>query len=90
MSQHSAFPILVNATIIRLHNLARRSIEISILRALRQESSRIVVRPTIVNATQAEYWDAPAGWVAKTIGFVKAVTTGERENLTENAKLNLR
>jgi general stress protein 26 len=43
-----------------------------------------------VNATHAEYWDAPAGWVAKTIGFVKAATTGKTENLTENAKLDLR
>jgi general stress protein 26 len=43
-----------------------------------------------VSATKAEYWDAPAGWVAKTIGLVKAVTTGEKENSTENAKLNLR
>ncbi len=31
-----------------------------------------------VTVEQAEYWDAPAGWVAKTMGLVKAVTTGER------------
>lgn len=43
-----------------------------------------------VNAIKAEYWDAPAGWIAKTMGFVKAATTGDREDLTENAKLNLR
>jgi general stress protein 26 len=43
-----------------------------------------------VNANKAEYWDAPAGWVAKTIGFVKAATTGEREDLTENKKLDLK
>ena len=42
-----------------------------------------------VNATKAEYWDAPAGWVAKTVGFVKAVTTGETEDLTENKKITL-
>ena len=42
-----------------------------------------------VKATKAEYWDAPAGWVAKTVGFVKAAVTGEKENMTENAKLDL-
>jgi general stress protein 26 len=42
-----------------------------------------------VNVDKAEYWDAPAGWIAKTIGFVKAATTGEKANLTENAKINL-
>ncbi|MGG6264498.1 pyridoxamine 5'-phosphate oxidase family protein [Leptolyngbya sp. AN03gr2] len=42
-----------------------------------------------VNAIKAEYWDAPAGWIAKTIGFVKAATTGETEDSTEYAKLNL-
>lgn len=43
-----------------------------------------------VTATQAEYWDAPASWVAKTVSFVKAVTTGKPENLTKNAKIDLR
>ena len=43
-----------------------------------------------VSASKAEYWDAPASWVAKTVGFVKAVTTGEKEDLTENVKLNLK
>jgi len=42
-----------------------------------------------VTVEQAEYWDAPAGWVAKTIGFVKAVTTGERAKTSENAKMDL-
>jgi general stress protein 26 len=42
-----------------------------------------------VTATKAEYWDAPASWVAKTVGFIKAATTGEPENLTKNAKLDL-
>lgn len=42
-----------------------------------------------VRVEQAEYWDAPAGWVAKTIGFVQAVTTGERAKTSENAKINL-
>jgi general stress protein 26 len=43
-----------------------------------------------VKATKAEYWDAPAGWVAKTVGFVKAAVTGEQENMTENAKIDLK
>lgn len=43
-----------------------------------------------VSATKAEYWDGPAGWVAKTYGFVKATVTGDREDLTENAKVDLR
>lgn len=38
----------------------------------------------------AEYWDAPAGWVAKTIGFVKAAATGEKASSGENAKLDLK
>lgn len=43
-----------------------------------------------VTASKAEYWDAPASWVAKTVGFVKAATTGKKEDLTENVKLNLK
>jgi len=42
-----------------------------------------------VTVEQAEYWDAPAGWVAKTLGFVQAVTTGERAKTSENAKVDL-
>lgn len=42
-----------------------------------------------VTATKGEYWDAPAGWVAKAVGFVKAATTGDREDLTENQKIEL-
>lgn len=38
----------------------------------------------------AEYWDAPAGWVAKTIGFVKAAATGEQASSGEHEKLNLK
>ncbi len=41
-----------------------------------------------VTATHAEYWDAPASWVAKAVGFVKAATTGEKDNSTEHAKVN--
>lgn len=43
-----------------------------------------------ITVETAEYWDAPAGWVAKTIGFVKAVTTGKPANSGENEKLNLK
>lgn len=42
-----------------------------------------------VTVEQAEYWDAPAGWVAKTIGLVQAVTTGEKAKTSENAKISL-
>jgi general stress protein 26 len=42
-----------------------------------------------VTATKGEYWDAPAGWVAKAVGFVKAAVTGDRERMTENAKVDL-
>ena len=42
-----------------------------------------------VNAIKAEYGDAPASWVAKTVGFIKAATIGEPENMTENAKIDL-
>lgn len=38
----------------------------------------------------AEYWDAPASWVAKTIGFVREATTGEKADGGENEKLNLK
>jgi general stress protein 26 len=43
-----------------------------------------------VTATSAEYWDAPASWVAKTVGFVKAAISGDRENSTQNAKVDLK
>ncbi|MBD2256510.1 pyridoxamine 5'-phosphate oxidase family protein [Pseudanabaena sp. FACHB-2040] len=42
-----------------------------------------------INVSQAEYWDAPAGWVAKTVGFAKALATGEKAQSGENAKINL-
>ena len=42
-----------------------------------------------VNTTTAEYWDAPASWVAKAVGFVKAATTGEPDTSTEHAKVDL-
>ena len=43
-----------------------------------------------VTVETAEYWDAPADWIAKTIGFVKAATTGKPANSGENEKLNLK
>ncbi|MBD1909795.1 MULTISPECIES: pyridoxamine 5'-phosphate oxidase family protein [unclassified Leptolyngbya] len=42
-----------------------------------------------ITVEQAEYWDSPAGWVAKTLGFIKATATGERAGSGENAKINL-
>ena len=42
-----------------------------------------------VSTSKAEYWDSPASWVAKTVGFVKAAVTGDRADLTENAKVSL-
>jgi general stress protein 26 len=43
-----------------------------------------------VTVVRAEYWDAPAGWVAKTLGFVKATTTGQPAKSGDHAKLNLK
>ncbi|MBD1996454.1 pyridoxamine 5'-phosphate oxidase family protein [Leptolyngbya sp. FACHB-541] len=43
-----------------------------------------------VNVNKAEYWDAPAGWVAKTIGLAKSIATGERSNPADNVKLDLK
>jgi general stress protein 26 len=42
-----------------------------------------------VTATNGEYWDAPASWVAKAVGFAKAATTGEPDTSTENVKVDL-
>jgi general stress protein 26 len=42
-----------------------------------------------VNVVKAEYWDAPSGWVAHTIGLVKAIATGEKASSGENEKINL-
>jgi general stress protein 26 len=41
-----------------------------------------------VRIEKAEYWDAPSGFVAHTIGLVKAITTGEKPSVGENEKLN--
>jgi general stress protein 26 len=43
-----------------------------------------------ITVETAEYWDAPASWVAKTIGFVKAATTGKPANSGENKRLDLK
>ncbi|MBD2038970.1 pyridoxamine 5'-phosphate oxidase family protein [Leptolyngbya sp. FACHB-321] len=43
-----------------------------------------------ISVEKAEYWDAPAGWVAKAIGFATAVTTGEKANPAEHEKIDLR
>ncbi len=43
-----------------------------------------------VSVETAEYWDSPAGWVAKTLGFIKAAATGEQASSGENEKLNLK
>lgn len=43
-----------------------------------------------VSAERAEYWDAPAGIVAKTIGFVKAATTGQPAGSGEHEQLTLK
>ena len=43
-----------------------------------------------VSVEKEEYWDSPSGWVAKTIGFIKAATTGESAGSGENEKINLK
>ncbi|MBW4539196.1 MAG: pyridoxamine 5'-phosphate oxidase family protein [Myxacorys chilensis ATA2-1-KO14] len=43
-----------------------------------------------VSVEKAEYWDSPAGVVAKTIGFIKAATTGEPASSGDNQKINLK
>ncbi|NDJ19180.1 pyridoxamine 5'-phosphate oxidase family protein [Myxacorys almedinensis] len=43
-----------------------------------------------VSVEKAEYWDSPSGIVAKTIGFVKAATTGEATTIGENEKFDLK
>lgn len=43
-----------------------------------------------VHVQKAEYWDAPSGFVAHTIGLVKAIATGEKANVGENQKVTLK
>jgi general stress protein 26 len=42
-----------------------------------------------VEATQAEYWDAPNGKVVQALGFAKALLTGKSYEGAENEKLDL-
>lgn len=42
-----------------------------------------------VAVEQAEYWDAPSSTIAQTIGFLKALATGEKADVGENEKINL-
>lgn len=42
-----------------------------------------------VTVEQAEYWDSPSGWVVKTLGFVQAMTTGDRAKMSDNARIEL-
>ncbi|ARV57739.1 general stress protein [Nostocales cyanobacterium HT-58-2] len=43
-----------------------------------------------VHVEEAEYWDAPSGFVAHTIGLVKAIATGEKANVGEHEKVSLK
>lgn len=42
-----------------------------------------------VEATQAEYWDAPNGKVVQLVGFAKALLTGQQFQGGENEKVDL-
>ncbi|MBW4472460.1 MAG: pyridoxamine 5'-phosphate oxidase family protein [Stenomitos rutilans HA7619-LM2] len=42
-----------------------------------------------VTVEKAEYWDAPSGFVAHTLGLLKAVTTGKPAEGGENKKMSL-
>lgn len=42
-----------------------------------------------VSVSKAEYWDSPGGFVAHTIGLVKALATGTTYDGGENKKINL-
>ena len=42
-----------------------------------------------VSVEQAEYWDAPSSKIAQTIGFLKALATGEKADVGENEKIKL-
>lgn len=43
-----------------------------------------------VTVEQAEYWDAPSGFIANTISFAKAIAAGTTAHPGENEKLNLK
>jgi general stress protein 26 len=42
-----------------------------------------------VAVEQVEYWDAPSSTIAQTIGFLKALATGEKADVGENEKITL-
>lgn len=42
-----------------------------------------------VNVEQAEYWDSPSSTFVTLVGFAKALVTGQRAEVGENAKLDL-
>jgi general stress protein 26 len=42
-----------------------------------------------IDVEQAEYWDSPSSAVVHTIGFVKAVVTGQKFEPGENEKISL-
>jgi general stress protein 26 len=42
-----------------------------------------------VEVTQAEYWEAPHGAVVRLVGFLKAVTTGQKYAPGENRKVEV-
>jgi general stress protein 26 len=43
-----------------------------------------------VRVEKAEYWDSPSGAVVQLVGFVKALATGQRAEVGENEKIDLR
>lgn len=42
-----------------------------------------------VDVEGAEYWDAPSGWVAHTVGFVKSIASGKKGSVGEHQTINL-
>jgi general stress protein 26 len=42
-----------------------------------------------VQVESAEYWDGPSSTIVQVVGFVKALTTGERYEGTEHEKISL-
>lgn len=43
-----------------------------------------------VRVERAEYWDSPSSPVVYLVGFLKAIVTGERAEVRENEKIDLR
>ena len=42
-----------------------------------------------VEVTQAEYWDAPHGAVVRLVGFLRALTTGEKYQPGKNRRMEV-